>query len=225
MKAGSIKAEALDRESAADAILDTSRRLYLLRHNTTLSGNISVRLSSNTMLITPASLDKNRITAKHLSLVDIHSKEQESIDGPKPSSEFRLHSEIYLRMPEVRAIVHPHGTFSLALADALGSSLFEKALKSKHEEYVYYIGRFAWQRWIKAGTPEIARAAASAVQKGATVVMLADHGTVAVGKSIAEALGRAESLEKMSERMYIAEQIRMARNMDKLAKSGSSKSK
>ena len=79
-------------QASAEAVLDATRRLYKLGHNTTLSGNISIRLPGNRMLITPSGLDKGRISADELSLVDINSKEQKSIEGPKPSSEFRVHT-------------------------------------------------------------------------------------------------------------------------------------
>ena len=121
-------------------------------------------------------------------------------------------------MPDVQAVVHPHGVFSLAVVDAIGSAEFTKALERKNEEYGYYVGKFTSQPWMREGTPDIAEKVVKAVKSGATVVMMEDHGTVAVGKNMQEALGRAESLEKMAQRLYITEQFRMGKNLEELLK-------
>jgi L-fuculose-phosphate aldolase len=197
----------------ARSVLDATKRLYERSLNTVLSGNISARVSADRALITPSALDKYRIAVEgrveQLSLIDINSNTSSPLSGPKPSSEFRVHTHIYRLFPEINAVVHPHPQYSLAMISAMGSAAFIEALEKNSEEYGYYVGKVASNAWMPAGTAEIADRVAGAVKAGATVIVMEGHGTVAVGRTMQEALGRAESLESMAQKLFVAQQTEL----------------
>ncbi len=197
----------------AESILDATRRLYERGCNTVLSGNISARVSTDRALITPTAFDKYRIAVEgridQLSLIDINSEDAVPLSGSKPSSEFRVHTHIYRLFPEINAVVHPHPQYSLAMIGAMGREAFIEALEKNSEEYGYYVGKVASNAWMPAGTVEIADKVAEAVNAGTTVVVMEGHGTVAIGRTMQEALGRAESLESMAQKLFIAQQTEL----------------
>ena len=84
------------------AIMD---RIY---HNgmTTLSGgNLSIKDDNGDIWITPAGVDKGKLTPK--DMIRMHA--DGTVEGPhKPSSEYPFHRAIYKLRPDINAIVHAH---------------------------------------------------------------------------------------------------------------------
>jgi len=204
-----MKHMGMTKAELGNALIDVTQRLYTRGLNTTLSGNVSARLMGSRILITPSGVDKARLTPGQLSHMDVNSDRQASLDGgPTPTSEFRVHTHIYRGMPAVNAVVHAHPEYSLAMIRAMGRARFVNALAQLEEEYEYYVGRLVSQPWMPEGSIEIAEAVAARVKAGASVVVMEDHGTVGIGRSLAEALGRIEAVEAMSHRLFIAEMLR-----------------
>lgn len=83
-------------------------------------GNFSARLSDGTVAITVSGKHKGQLTLDDIMLIDADAN---SIDGKKPSAEALLHTALYRRFPEVRAVLHPH-----SMSATLVSRLFEQAL-------------------------------------------------------------------------------------------------
>jgi len=84
------------------AIMD---RIY---HNgmTTLSGgNLSIRDEDDNIWITPAGVDKGKLTPKDIVCVRPDGTE---IGLHRPSTELPFHRAIYARRPDLRAVVHAH---------------------------------------------------------------------------------------------------------------------
>jgi len=76
------------------------------------SGNVSVRCGAG-FLITPSALAYDRCTPADLVWVDWDGQAQ---GGRKPSSEWRLHRDIYGRYPQAGAILHAHSLYATTLA-------------------------------------------------------------------------------------------------------------
>ena len=76
------------------------------------SGNLSVRLGEG-MLITPSGIPYPALAPPDIVYVDRSGK----TDGSrKPSSEWRIHSDIYKAREDARAILHAHPAECVALA-------------------------------------------------------------------------------------------------------------
>ena len=79
-------------------------------------GNISVRLDEKYMLVTPSGLDYLRLTPSDMVKVDIESLEYEG--ELKPTSEKGLHAGLYLRRPDLGAVIHTHSKYCCMFAAA-----------------------------------------------------------------------------------------------------------
>lgn len=76
------------------------------------AGNISVRYQDG-FLITPSGVPYERLQTGDIVFVN---RDGSSQDRLAPSSEWRMHRDIYLDRPEAGAVLHAHSTFATALS-------------------------------------------------------------------------------------------------------------
>lgn len=174
------------------AVVDAARRLYIRGLNSSLSGNVSARSSlRDHFWITPSRRDKASLGVEDLSLVSIERGER--VMGGEPSSEYRMHLQIYRARGDVGAVVHTHQVYAMT-AHRLG--LLRPELVGRSFEARSYLGRIESVPRIEPGTWELAEAVAAAFSEGDVVaVVIEDHGIACVGRDVVEALNRAEVLE------------------------------
>jgi L-fuculose-phosphate aldolase len=142
------------------------------------SGNVSARFGDG-LLITPSGLPYAQTTPEDL----IHlSLEGAVLSGArKPSSEWPFHVEIYKARPDAQAIVHTHSPRATAL------SCTRRGIPAFH--YMIALCGGADVRcapYATFGTPELAENAVRALE-GRKAVLLANHGVIALGGSLAGA--------------------------------------
>ncbi len=154
------------------------------------SGNISVRLSDETILITPSGVRYELIEPSDICALD---GEGGLLAGsPVPSSETPLHLAVY-RATDARAVVHTHSMYATAVACTM------RALPAVH----YAIFRFggdsvAVTDYKRFGSDELAESAVEGLVER-TAVLLGNHGAVTRGASLAEAYELAVLLEWLAE--------------------------
>jgi L-fuculose-phosphate aldolase len=178
----------------------TARRLVLSRLVTGTAGNVSAREpETGHVAITPTGLDYETMTAADIVVVD---REGQPVDGRwLPSSELPMHLEVYRRLPERHAVVHTHSLFATVFA-ASG-----REIKGIHYEIT--IGGGTSVRvapYATYGTPELARNAVETMGQQ-SVVLLQNHGLLAVGPTLARAYAIAEKIEFIAELYYHALQL------------------
>lgn len=159
-------------------------------------GNISVRSNDGeNVIITPSGVDYNVITTEMMSVADMNGN---LISGKKPSIELELHTKIYLNRPDVNAIVHVHSPYTCAFACTRTN------IPPVFDEMAQIIGgEVKTAKYAIPGTSELADNCVDALgDKMAT--LLANHGGVAVGKTLEEALKVTEVLEKSLQSYAIA---------------------
>ncbi len=88
------------------AVARCMRRVYRLRLTSATGGNISCRAGADRFAITPSGIDKARIRAREVGLIDLEGRNL--TPELKPSCEWLMHLRIYQRYPSVGAIVHAH---------------------------------------------------------------------------------------------------------------------
>jgi len=93
-------------------LLDTSLRMVECGLNRGTAGNASVRCGSG-MLITPSALPVSEMETESLVLMDLQGN---VLQGGKPSSEWRFHSDILKARSEINAVLHMHPTFATTIA-------------------------------------------------------------------------------------------------------------
>ena len=102
-----------------------------------------------------------------------------------------MHRKIYNSCPEIRAIVHTHSPFTIAVSI---SSEFRHVI----EEARIVVGQPQVTPNAPSGSDELATVVAKAFSDGTTAVIVKNHGVVAGGSDIHHARAIVESLEEWS---------------------------
>ncbi|MGE5482655.1 MAG: class II aldolase/adducin family protein [Bacteroidota bacterium] len=178
-------------------IINVGRRLIATGLVTGTAGNISARVpDSPWMLVTPSGMDYNQFGPEDLCRVNL---ETEEIQGDrKPSIETWLHGNIMRVRLDVRAVVHTHSFYATAVAAT------HRSLPCILDGMALNIGgEVPCAEYAIPGSPELARNAVQALGQG-NAVLIANHGVVAVGPTLAKALSRAEGVEKAAQTLLAA---------------------
>lgn len=170
------------------ALCDAGRTLYDRGLIGPLDGNLSARTARGTLLCTPSACHKGRLAPADLVEVSLDGA---VVTGPgRPSSELALHLGVYRRRPDVAAIVHAHPPYAVGLTVA-GRGLDPPVVS----ELVFAAGRVPTVPYADPTTRDLADRVADALGATGRACLLARHGSVAVGRSVDEALTLTESLE------------------------------
>lgn len=172
------------------AIVQAARRLERsgLTHGT--SGNVSVRVRGG-FLITPTGIAPDALTATDVVFCD-----PSGAPAPHqraPSSEWRMHRDIYRARPDAGAIVHTHSPYATAIA------CLRQPLPAVH----YMIaaaggGDVRCAEYATFGTAELSRKVLAALE-ARQGCLLANHGVVAVGDDLARAMRVGLEIERVAQ--------------------------
>ena len=160
-------------------------------------GNVSVR-QGNKMWITPSGIPYSELKENDIVEIDLNTEEKLKGDK-KPSSEMKLHRLIYLEFSEINAVVHTHSVYASAFAAS------ETEIPCYIEDQAQIIGgRIPVAEYALPGTEELAQNAVKVLkEKEVFATLLANHGVVAIGRNLKEALMAAEIVEKAAQIAFI----------------------
>jgi L-fuculose-phosphate aldolase len=171
-------------------LVDVARRMNALGINQGKSGNVSARLGG-AFLVTPTGLPYDRLTPDDLALV----RADGSWEGGEPSSEWRIHRDIYDARPEAGAVVHTHSPFATTLA------CLRRGIPAFHYEVALAGGAdIRCSDYATFGTQELSELAVVALE-GRNACLLGNHGVIAIGAHLDAALAMADKVEALA-RMY-----------------------
>lgn len=165
------------------------------------AGNLSLRFEEaghNGFLITPTGMAYDALSPGDIAFVDFagyaHGRRQ-------PSSEWRLHRDLYLTRPEAGAILHAHSPFATALA----------CLRREIPPFHYMIARFGGNtircaEYATFGTQELSDAMIAAMPER-SACLLANHGMLLFADGLDAALDRAIEFESLCEQYWRACQL------------------
>lgn len=174
-------------EHPRDALMRTMERIYQDRMTTTSGGNLSVLDDSSQIWITPAGIDKGRLTREDIVCV----RPDNTHEGlHRPSSELPFHQAIYNVRPDVRAIVHAHPT-SLVAFSICGEVPDTRIFHQAHS----VCGVTGFARYAPPGSRKLGENIAECFAAGCDSVILENHGVVVGGGSLAQAFERFEAFE------------------------------
>lgn len=188
---------AVDSSTLRAAITATARAMNALRINRGKSGNVSARIDGG-FLVTPSGLPYADTAAEDIVAV---SADGVASGRREPSTEWRFHRDVYAARPEVMAIVHAHSPFATTLA------CLDRGIPAFH--YMIAVAGGADIRcapYATFGTQELSDHVLLALE-GRTACLLAHHGMIAVGVSLASALALAVEVETLAEMYWRALQI------------------
>ena len=150
------------------------------------NGHASARDASdaNVIWINNRLASRSSLTAADVVPYDLRAGKRIG-EGPEPPSEIFIHREIYLRRPDVQGIVHSHPHHILQLSAAKQTLRPIASLGS----FLPEAGAALFDSTVLINTEQRGIAMAKALGDGPLVV-LRQHGAVAVGESLQEAVVR-----------------------------------
>lgn len=217
-----IAVPSLARSSAAKlrpAIVAACRRMNALGINQGISGNVSARLGGG-FLISPSGVPYETMTPAMIVETRLDGSHRGRL---APSSEWRMHADIYRTWPEAGAVVHCHSSHATALA-CLG-------LEIPAFHYMVAVAggdSIRCARYATFGTQQLSDAMLQALG-GRRACLLAQHGQIAFGENLEAALALAVEIETLARQYWLARQIgtppvlgadEMARVLDKFKSYG-----
>ncbi|MCL2020834.1 MAG: class II aldolase/adducin family protein [Betaproteobacteria bacterium] len=166
-----------------------------------VSGNVSCRADKDGtpgFYITPSGMAYERLMPDDIPWVSIAG--EWDAEGPRPSSEWRLHRDLYAR-PDAGAVLHAHSPYATALA------CLNRAIPPFH----YMIARFGGDTircapYAPFGTQALSEHAMTALQNR-SACLLANHGMVVYAPNPAAALALGQELETLCQHYALACQI------------------
>jgi ribulose-5-phosphate 4-epimerase/fuculose-1-phosphate aldolase len=175
-----------------------------LTHGST--GNISARCDDG-WLLTPTGSSLGRLDPARLSKLDWAGK---LLAGDPPSKESFLHLAMYQERERNQAVIHLHSTHSVAVS-VLEEVDPKDVLPPITAYYVMRIGTLPLVPYFAPGDMKLADAVRSYAGKH-HAVLLANHGPVVAGTSLAAATDAVEELEATA-RLYLLLQGRRVRTL------------
>ena len=112
--------DSMELRQRSDQLCSAGRILYKRGMVPATSGNFSARLRDGHILITESGTHKGHLQHDDLLVID---PDGHSVDGRKPSAEAGLHLQIYRRLPEIGAILHPHSVTATLLSRSIAQEL------------------------------------------------------------------------------------------------------
>jgi L-fuculose-phosphate aldolase len=161
------------------------------------AGNVSARAEGeNAMHITPTRVHYSNLTTEHVVTVTF---EGDPIEGEGlPSSESLMHGAIYAARSDVHAVVHAHPLHASAMA------VRREAIPAFVDEQVVYLGgAVEVSPYAPAASAELAKNAVAALGER-RAVLLANHGTLTVGKNPEDALEMTRLMERLAQIWLLA---------------------
>ena len=155
------------------------------------SGNISVRLSDDRLLVTPTGSSMGFIDPGRISLIDTSGR---LISGDAPTKEIPLHSAFYETRHGAGAVVHLHSCHSVVLSVLPGTDP-DNVIPPITAYSVMKLGRVKLLPYFMPGDPAMGDAVRGLLGKR-SAVLLANHGPVVCGKDLDAAVYAMEELEE-----------------------------
>lgn len=183
------------------AVIETGRIAYQSGLMISNDGNISARTADGNILITPSGVCKGRINALDLLVMDASGKIVKPAADPtmKPTSEQPMHLEVYRQRPDVRAVIHTHLIYANALVIAKG-----KIRMDVMPEAAAFLGSVPVTDFAMPSSTQNADAIHSLITEH-DIILIRNHGSLAVGKNLDEALILTERLEHIAKTLTYAE--------------------
>jgi L-fuculose-phosphate aldolase len=152
------------------------------------AGNISAR-QGDLVAVTPTGADLGTVTPEMISVIDMHG---ELVDGElAPTSEVPLHTGIYAATNAL-AITHAHAMASTAVSCCLDE------LPALHYSCLELGGAPRTAPYARFGSQELADNVIAAMQ-GRNAALMRNHGSVAYGSTMKQAIHNLELLEWLAE--------------------------
>jgi len=187
-----------------DALIATARRCFDLRLQTNAGGNLSVRLGAgDAIVIKPSGVGFAECTRDNLQVVLLDGTILPS--DHKPSKDLGFHLDLYRIRPDINAIVHCHSPWATGYASA-GIEIPCLTVQT-----IEKIGRMPLIPLCANGGPQTeVEISPVFLDPQIRAAVLANHGTIGVGKTLMAAQYLAEIIEETAHIAYVRDTLMAA---------------
>ena len=175
-----------------ESLLKTAQKLSDLGLNKGTSGNCSVRFEDG-LLVTPSGMPVDEMTPDSMVKMEFDGSFEL---GKKPSSEWHFHCDILNSRSEINAVIHTHSMFATTLA----------CLHKNIPPFHYMIAvtgadTIRCAPYALFGSQVLSDHALAALYHS-KACLLANHGMIALGKDLDDALAVAVEVENLCEQYW-----------------------
>ena len=164
--------------------------LYRLGFMPGTSGNLSVRLDRERLLVTPTGASKYLLRSSEMVIVDLEGRH---LGGSrKATSELGMHLAVYRQRDDVGAVIHAHPPVATAFACS-GRALDEMLC----QEAAMTLGPVPLASYATTGTEEVAASLEPLIADHQAILM-ANHGAVSYGATLLDAFLKMETVEHLA---------------------------
>jgi len=182
-------------------IIEMGRRIWIRGFVAANDGNISVRLNEGELLTTPHGVSKGFMTTDMIIKCDLAGKVLSGSKDYHPSSELKMHIDVYKERPDIRSVCHAHPQYATSFAVA-GIPLNKCVLP----EAIIVIGAVPIAPYGLPSTMEIPDRARPFIRTS-DAILLENHGALTLGTSLLDAYHKMETLEHTASIVWKAIQL------------------
>jgi L-fuculose-phosphate aldolase len=182
-------------------IIEIGKRLWTRGYIASNDGNITIRLSEKEVLTTPTGVSKGFMTPDMIIKMDMDGKILTPGSKFQPSSEVKMHMEVYRQRPDINSVVHAHPPYCTSFAVA-GIPLNKCVLP----EAILTLGAVPIAPYGTPSTREIPDSVKPYVERS-DAILLANHGALTMGVDLLTAYHRMETLEHSAAIVFLAIQL------------------
>jgi L-fuculose-phosphate aldolase len=182
-------------------IVEMGKRIWTRGYVAANDGNITVLLNDEELLTTPTGVSKGFMTVDMIIKCDRTGKVISGNKNFRPSSEVKMHLDVYAQRPDVRSVVHAHPPYATSFAVA-GIPLNKCVLP----EAIIVIGAVPIAPYGLPSTMEIPDRMRPFIQNS-DAILLENHGALTMGSDLLNAYHKMETLEHTASIVWKAIQL------------------
>lgn len=181
--------------------VEIGKRIWTRNYVAANDGNMTVRLNEKEILTTPTGVSKGFMTTDMIIKVDYQGKVISGNSNFRPSSEVKMHIDVYKERPDINAVVHAHPPYCTSFAVA-GIPLNKCVLP----EAIIVIGAVPIAKYGLPSTEELPDMIRPHLQHS-DAILLENHGALTLGKDLLNAYYKMETLEHTANIVWKAVQL------------------
>lgn len=183
------------------AIIATIQQIFKQGLSRSSDGNISVRIDSHHILITPSAVYKAWMKPHDILLLDQDGNPINPYATKKPSSELLMHLEVYHQRTDVHAVIHAHPPYATALT--LVGRAFPADLVP---EGLIGLGDVPTVPYATPGSQRLAENIRPFIRSH-DVLLLDHHGCLCAGRDLYDAQIKLERLESIAQLYWLSHSL------------------
>ena len=184
---------------AKELLCEIGRRVWVRNFVAANEGNFSFRIAQDRVLSTPTLHSKGFLKTE--DIVTLNMKGEKIAGIKQPTSEVKLHLEIYKHRPDVKAVIHAHPPFATAFA-----VVNQPLPKCILPEVEIFIGEVPVVEYATPGTRELADSVKPFLSDY-TAFLLANHGALTIGGDLEDAYFKMEIVEEYCRVLFYTRQL------------------